>query len=69
MKKREFANRLKELRLEAKLTLVALSTQTGISKSALSAWENSTSDISSDNLIILAKFFNVSTDYLLGLED
>lgn len=69
MKKREFANRLKELRLEAKLTLVALSAQTGISKSALSAWENSASDISSDNLIILAKFFNVSTDYLLGLED
>lgn len=69
MEKRKFAERLKELRLEAKLTLVELSLKTGLSKSSLSAWENSTSDISSDNLIVLANFFKISTDYLLGLED
>ncbi len=32
-------------------------------------WEHGESDIKSDYLIVLAKFFDVSTDYLLGLTD
>ena len=67
--KREFAQRLKDLRLDARLSLDDLSTKTGISRSALCNYENGINDITSDYLIILAKFFNVSTDYLVGLED
>ena len=66
---RELANRLRELRKENGLTIIHLSKEVGISKSAISQWETSTTDITGDNLIILAKYFKVSTDYLLGLED
>lgn len=66
---RELANRLRELRKENGLTIIQLSKEVGISKSAISQWETSTTDITGDNLIILAKYFHVSTDYLLGLED
>lgn len=46
-----------------------LSNETGLSTTAICQWENNITDISSDNLIILAKFFEVSIDYLLGLEE
>ncbi len=46
-----------------------LSKRVGLSKTAICQWENNTTDISSDNLIILADFFGVTTDYLLGRED
>ena len=65
----EFAIRLKELRLEKGLTLVQLAEQAGLNKSSLSRWERVESDCFISQLIILAKFFGVSTDYLLGLED
>lgn len=40
-----------------------------VSDMAISRWENDKTDITSDNLVKVAKFFGVSTDYLLGLED
>jgi len=40
-----------------------------VSNMAISRWENDKTDIVSDNLIKLVKFFDVSVDYLLGLED
>lgn len=67
--KRKLGERIKELRTEQGLSMSELSKLTGISSSALCNWENNLNDISGDNLIILAKFFKVSTDYLLGLED
>ena len=66
---RKIAERIKELRLERNLSLQEMSRLTKISKSAISRWENAESDIASDYLIILCKFFGVSADYLLGLED
>ena len=61
--------RLKELREEKGLGLKELSDATKISTAALSRWENNLSDIKGSYLIILAKYFNVSTDFLLGLVD
>jgi len=61
--------RLRDLREEKCLSLYELSKRTGISKSALQRWENNLSDIKGSYLIILAKYFNVSTDFLLGLVD
>jgi len=66
---RKFAERLKELRTEKGHSQMQLSNKTGLGKSAINSWENNQSDITSDNLIILAKFFNVTADYLLGLSD
>ena len=62
--------RLKDLRVERSLTLEQLSTETGISKSALGKYEaDDFKDISPFSMVELAKFYGVSTDYLLGLTE
>ena len=62
--------RLKDLRVERGLTLEQLSVETGISKSALGKYEaDDFKDISPFSMVELAKFYSVSTDYLLGLTE
>ncbi len=62
--------KLKDLRTERKLHLEDLAAQTGLSKSALGEYENNeTKDISIYAIVTLAKFYGVSTDYLLGLTE
>ena len=62
--------RLKDLRVERSLTLEQLSAETGISKSALGKYEaDDFKDISPFSMVKLAKFYGVSTDYLLGLTE
>ena len=61
---------LKDLRVERGLTLEQLSTETGISKSALGKYEaDDFKDLSPFSMVELAKFYGVSTDYLLGLTE
>ena len=64
-----FTERLKELRIEKGLSLVQLAKETGISKSAISFWENGDRIPTALHIITLAKYFEVSADYSLGLED
>jgi len=55
---------------EKKLSINSLAKETGISKSSISTYSSfmqEYADINSKNLITLAKYFNVSCDYLLGL--
>ena len=62
--------RLKDLRVERGLTLEQLAEQTNLSKSALGSYEaEDFKDISHYALIKLAKFYGVTTDYLLGLSE
>ncbi len=62
--------RLKDLRVEHGLTLEQLVEQTHLSKSALGSYEaEDFKDISHYALIKLAKFYGVTTDYLLGLAE
>ncbi len=62
--------KLKDLRVERGLTLDELARQTGISKSALGSYEaDDYKDISHFSIVTLAKFYGVSTDYLLGLTE
>ncbi|MCQ2530126.1 MAG: helix-turn-helix domain-containing protein [Lachnospiraceae bacterium] len=62
--------KLKDLRVEKRLTLEELSKAIGISSSALNNYENDDyKDISHYSIVALAKFYNVSTDYLLGLTE
>lgn len=62
--------KLKDLRVAKGLTTEQLSKATGISKSALNTYKNSdTKDIRHFNLVKLAKYYDVSTDYLLGIHD
>ena len=60
--------RLKDLRIERGYTLEELAAQTGLSKAALGKYEtNESGDISLFAIIKLAGFYDVTTDYLLGL--
>lgn len=62
--------RLKDLRTERNLKLEELAAATGISKSALGSYENDDyKEISHKSLMELAKFYGVSTDYLLCLTE
>ena len=64
-----FHERLKELRLEKGLTQDKLAEATGLSQAALANWENGKRSPSALAIITLAKFFGVTTDYLLGVTD
>lgn len=62
--------RLKDLRVSHKLNLEELAKLTGISKSALGNYENDDyKEINHGNLVVLAQFYKVSTDYPLGLTE
>ena len=62
--------RIKDLRNDHGLTLEQLAEQTGLSSSALGNYEtNEYKDISHFAIIKLAKFYGVTTDYLLGLSE
>ena len=60
--------RIKELRIEQKITQDRLSEYLGISPQAVSKWENGTSMPDITALPMLAEIFNVTADYLLGIE-
>ncbi len=64
-----FCERLKELRIENNLTIVKLASELGVEHSTISRWENNIVTPSIDHLYNIAKFFNVTSDYLIGLED
>lgn len=61
--------RLKQLRLEKNLIQKEIAQLLNISTSAYGYYEQSKRDPDTKTLIILAEFFDVSVDYLLGLTD
>ena len=65
----KFAERLKALRLDRNLSQVQLAFDTKISHSAIAYWEKCERQPNAQAIITLAKYFNVSADYLLGLKD
>ena len=64
-----FAQRLKELRTENNLTQTQLATQLRIRQQSYARYENGSGEPSLDTLIAIARFYNVTVDYLLGLVD
>ena len=64
-----FSNRLRQLRKERGLTLQEVAEQLGMSKSNLSELETGEHGCTNATLQILARFYNVSTDYLNGTTD
>ncbi|MBQ8188562.1 MAG: helix-turn-helix transcriptional regulator [Lachnospiraceae bacterium] len=64
----DFGNTLKTLRLHHHMTQAQLAQKLGVTKSVVSAYENSLRMPSYDILISISKTFKVTTDYLLGLE-
>ena len=61
-------NKIKVLRLGKQLTQAEMARRIGISKAMISSYELEQRSPSYEVLIKIARFFSVSTDYLLGLE-
>ncbi len=65
----EFKNRLKELRVAKNLSQMQLANLLKISQSAIAKWELGKTEPTASAIISLAKFFNETTDYILGVEE
>lgn len=64
-----FGVKIKELRETKGLSQVDLSSALKVTKQTISAWEKGLQETDFSMLIVIAKYFGVTTDYLLGLED
>ncbi len=64
-----FAYRVKKLRRQRNLNQQELGDVLGLTQMAVSGIETGARTTTIEKLILLAKFFEVSTDYLLGLKD
>lgn len=64
-----FAKRLKELRTQQKLSQREMAEKLHIKQQSYSRYELATGEPSLATLRDIAIFFNVSTDYLVGLSD
>ena len=63
-----FVERLKELLQEKGINQAKLSKETNIPQQSISSWITCVRTIQIDSLCILADYFGVTTDYLLGRE-
>ena len=69
MNKEAFAKKLKDLRLQSKMTQSELGNRLYVSKQAVSKWETGKAIPDIDLLIDIAKIFNVSVDYITGEQE
>ena len=61
--------KLKELREENNLTQSEIAEYLNVKQNTYSQYENEKRQLPIDVLIKLSKFYKISTDYILGLED
>jgi len=63
------SEKIKILRGKNGLTQSGLANRVKLTRSAVNAWEMGNSVPSTETIIMLAKLFGVSTDYLLGVDN
>lgn len=66
-----FADRFRELRMfsEPKLKQADLGEKLGMSQRKVSRLETGSTEPTTDEIVKICRFFNVSADYILGLTD
>lgn len=64
-----FSERIKELRTMRKMSQEELGIRLGVSKQAVSNWENGNVTPSMDMIQCLISFFHITPNYLFGYED
>ncbi len=67
--KNTFGEKLKQLRIEKGVGQIELSKALKVSKGIISLWENDLREPKLSNLILLSKYFNVTIDFMAGLEE
>ncbi len=65
----EFGKRLKELLKEKGVSQETLAKNIGVSQRAVSKWINGECEPTESSIVKCAAYFEVSADYVLGLED
>ena len=65
----KFAQRLKELRLDNSLTQAELANALSVDQRTVSNWEKGIREPDFESLMKIARYFNVSADYLIGRVD
>ena len=62
-----FCDRLKQIRKTENVTQEDLGKYLDVGATTISNWENNVSQPSIEQIVKIAKYFNVSTDYLMGI--
>lgn len=65
----KFKDTLKELRTEKGIGQVKLAQELGVSKGVISLWENGLREPTMTSLILIADYFGVTIDFLVGREN
>lgn len=65
----KFKDTLKELRIEKGIGQVKLAQELGVSKGVISLWENGLREPTMTSLILIADYFGVTIDFLVGREN
>ena len=66
---RIFGLKLKELRKDSGFKQADLAIIFGVSKTTICQWETSKQEPSLEDIVKMAKFFKVSSDFLLGIDE
>lgn len=64
-----FGKIIKELRVERKMSQEELAQKLNITQSTVGKYEREDRDLNTELIIKICRLFNVSADYLLGLEN
>ena len=64
-----FSNRLRTLRETCNMRQKQLATQLNLKPNAISKYESETAQPSIQTVVLIAKIFDVNTDYLLGVSE
>ena len=62
-------NRIKDLRTDKKLSQNQLAKELNVAQNTISQWERGIRDLDGETLTKLASYFDVSIDYLLGVDN
>ena len=63
----QYYQRMKDLREDADKNQTEIAKLLNVSQTAYSKWEKGQRDITIENLIILAKYYNVDMNYMTGI--
>ena len=64
-----FSETLKELRADSGISQAALAKAISVTQKAIDFWEKDINEPKASYVVALAKFFDVSSDFLLGMEE
>lgn len=67
--KENISTRLLELRKERALSQAKLAKEIGVTQKAIDFWEKGINEPKASYIVKLAYFFNVTADYILGIEE